>query len=148
MVEGDPIQIKFTVNQNTDFSQIFHNSNQDIDERSMTLIPGNEYEIRVSISGQKSTEAFDDLTLEQRKCRLAQEVEKSSLSKIYTKKKCKYECHIKKAFEKIQEKSEDFVSPKIVLLTASDFSHSEDLSSAVELIKDNLINKLFVQICK
>ena len=48
--------------------------------------------------------------------------------------------NIKKAFEKIQEKSEDFVSPKIVLLTASDFSQSEELNQALDFIKNNLLS--------
>lgn len=48
---------------------------------------------------------------------------------------------INQAFAKIQENMDHFVSPKIVILTASDFTQSEEeLSQPLNLIKEQLLS--------
>ena len=66
---------------------------------SLTLKAGYEYYIDIHPEAEISTEAFKKLSFQQRKCRLEGEVSEDSIFKIYTKKNCKYECHVKLAMK-------------------------------------------------
>ena len=101
--------IQLQVNQNKEFSKILHSSFQDVGTRSISLKPGYEYKIEIIVDGQVSTEGFQNLPLEQRKCRLQHEIEESSIFKIYTQSNCIYECHVKKASEYCQCVPWDFL---------------------------------------
>ena len=86
------------MNQNKEFPQILYSSSQDVRTKSLSLKPGYEYEIEISMNGQVSSEGFHSLSLEQRNCRLNHEVDKNSILKVYSQSNCKYECLVKKAF--------------------------------------------------
>ena len=92
------IEVLMEVNQNSDVAQMLHNSDQDISTMSLSLQPGFEYVIDVSVTGQTSTAGFKDLDSEKRKCKLENEVNKDSILKKYLQNNCKYSCHINVAF--------------------------------------------------
>ena len=66
------------INENSDLAQMLHNSDQDISTLSLSLQPGFEYVVDVSVTGQTSTEGFKDLDSEKRGCKLDNEVDKKS----------------------------------------------------------------------
>ena len=77
------------------------------------LSPGNEYIIKLTPYGRVSEIAFQDLTLEQRKCRLKHEVFDGATTSIYSKRNCKYDCQVKMAIESCQCIPWDFTANDI-----------------------------------
>ena len=77
--------IQMQINQNEDYAHILFGSQQENEQKSLTLKPGNEYEIEVSMKGTKSTSDFQKLSLDQRKCRLSHEILQNATYKNYTK---------------------------------------------------------------
>ena len=102
--------VQFQLNQNKDFAQILHGNDQDQNTYSLSLAPGYEHEIEIVVKGQTTTPAFEDLTLEQRNCRLDHEVEDQSDQKVFSYGKCKYECHIKRAIDSCHCIPWDFIT--------------------------------------
>ena len=82
---------------------------QDTETKSIILKPGYEYVIEVSMDGQESTNGFKELSLDQRKCKLNHEIDKSSKFKIYSKSTCKYNCHVTQSYKKCQCIPWDFI---------------------------------------
>ena len=70
--------VQLQVQENKGFPQILYGINQDKDQRSMSLKPGNEYVIELYPYGQVSTDGIMDVLLEKRKCRLDHETFKDS----------------------------------------------------------------------
>ena len=91
--------VQLQVQENKGFPQILYGINQDKDQRSMSLKPGNEYVIELYPYGQVSTDGIMDVPLEKRKCRLDHETFKDSSHPVYTKDNCLYDCRTKKAYE-------------------------------------------------
>ena len=77
--------IQMQINQNADYAHILFGSQQENAQKSMTLKPGYEYEIEVSMDRKKSTPDFRKFTLEQRNCRLSHEILENATYKYYTK---------------------------------------------------------------
>lgn len=91
--------LQFQVNQDKELAQIFHKSLQEENMKSLSLKPGFEYTLKISVTGQISTQEFQDLSLNHRKCRLSHEIFEGSIFKIYSQSNCQYECHVLKAYE-------------------------------------------------
>ena len=85
--------IQFQVHSTKNLAQILLAS-QDDTTRSVTLKGGMEYTFKIHPTGQIAQEAFKELSLEQRNCRLAGEVTKDSVFKKYSRNNCWYECKI------------------------------------------------------
>ena len=101
--------VQIQVHSNKDFAQILYANDQDMGTRSLSLQPGFEYEVQVSVSGQMTTPVFEELSIDDRDCRLPYEIQKDSLQKWYTHGKCKYDCHVKKAYDVCQCIPWDFI---------------------------------------
>ena len=101
--------IQLQVNENKRLPQILHSSFQEKTTKSLTLKPGYEYKIEISMDGQIGTNGFQDLPLIQRNCRLNHEINKDSIFKVYSKSNCMYECYVKKAYESCQCVPWDFL---------------------------------------
>ena len=94
--------VQLQIHQNKEFAQILYTGDQDEKVKSVALKPGYEYTIELSPNGQKSTEGFRNLPIEDRKCQLDEELDENSIFKIYTKANCMYECEVTKAYEVCQ----------------------------------------------
>ena len=71
----------------------------DYEESSAPLVlkRNHEYQIDINPRGQMSSEGFKKFEVNQRDCLFENEVEISSVFKVYTKNNCKYECYVKNA---------------------------------------------------
>ena len=98
------------VRENKDFPEILFGIDQEKDKRSITLKPGNEYEIELEPYGQYTTEDFKAMALEKRKCRLDHEIFDNSTHPIYTKANCKFDCHVNLAYHTCKCIPWDFVN--------------------------------------
>ena len=74
------------------------------------LEKNNEYFIKVTPYGTKSSEAINDLPLEKRNCKLDSEVSEDSVFKVYSEKNCRYECHVEIAVKTCNCTPWDFIS--------------------------------------
>ena len=92
-------KLKLQLHQNNEFANIFKSNDYDDFIIPLTLDPNHEYFIRVTPYGRQSSENLKNLSIEQRNCRLKNEVEEGSIFKLYTESNCRYECHIKLALE-------------------------------------------------
>ena len=92
-------KIQMQVHQGKDFPQILYGSDQDLDQRSITLKPGFEYKIELYPVGQITTADFDNMSKEKRGCRLKHETHEKATHSIYTKANCIYDCHVQMAYE-------------------------------------------------
>ena len=101
--------IQLQINQIKDVPQILHGNKQDNDLKSISLKPGFEYVIELTPVGQVSASDFQDLSLQQRECRLSHEIMPNSIFKVYTKRNCEYECRTRMALEKCHCMPWDFL---------------------------------------
>ena len=85
-------KIQMQIHPRTELAQILHELNQDHATRSFTLKKGHEYNFEVSIDGRMITENFRELPIDERKCKLQDEVDANSWFKFYSKRQCKYKC--------------------------------------------------------
>ena len=92
-------EVEFQLHHPDEFGQIYTKSSYNKYKTSVTLKAGHEYYFDVTPKGQIPTEAFKNLNLESRKCKLSNEVSESSIFKVYTKNNCEYECHVDLAME-------------------------------------------------
>ena len=90
--------VQMQINHNNDYAAILFGSKQENSEKSLTLKPGMEYEIEISMNGKKSTSDFQKLSLAQRNCRLAHEILQNATYKVYTKANCNYDCRVSLAY--------------------------------------------------
>ena len=90
--------VQMQINHNNDYAAILFGSKQENGEKSLTLKPGTEYEIELSMNGKKSTSDFQKLSLAQRNCRLTHEILQNATYKVYTKANCEYDCKVSLAF--------------------------------------------------
>ena len=93
-------RFQMQIHQNKTLGHILDDKTLDLNLQTISLQPGHEYVIVLSPSGKESTNGFKQLSLEQRLCRLDNEVPAGSVFKVYSKNNCLYECYISKAFEK------------------------------------------------
>ena len=91
--------VQMQINQNKDYAAILFGSKQEKGQKSITLKPGTEYEIEVSMDGKISTPDFQKLSLNQRKCRLSHEILQNATYEVYTKANCRYDCKVTLAFK-------------------------------------------------
>ena len=84
--------IQMQIHPTTELAQILHDPRQDHSTRSFTLKRGHEYTFKLSIDGRTVTENFQELPIDQRKCKLPNEVDDNSWFKYYSKRHCKYKC--------------------------------------------------------
>ena len=94
--------VELMIHQSNEFARFF----QDDSLIKSTKVPpfpklerSWEYWIEVTPHVQKTTEAFKNIHLQNRGCRLQHEVHENSVFKSYTMENCRYECHVKKAVE-------------------------------------------------
>ena len=86
--------IQFQIHQNNEIAPIMMN-HYIPSLKTLVLEAGKEYFIQVHPTGISTTEDYKAMSLHNRKCKLSEEVEQSSVFKIYTENNCKYECHIR-----------------------------------------------------
>ena len=75
-------KVQMQVHQGKDFPLILHGSDQDLDQRSITLKPGFEYNIELYPIGQVTTEDFEKMSMIKRGCRLAHETHENATHPI------------------------------------------------------------------
>ena len=80
--------VQMQIHGPNDFPQILYGIDQDIDQQSISLKPGHEYNIELHPYGQMSTESFMDMSIEKRQCRLMHETFEDATHPIYTKANC------------------------------------------------------------
>ena len=85
-------KIQMQIHPRTELAQILHELNQDHSTRSFTLTKGHEYIFEVDIDGRIITENFRHLPIDQRKCKLQNEVADDFWFKYYSKRHCQYKC--------------------------------------------------------
>ena len=110
--KNDIGEIEFQLHQPEEIGKVLKSSTYNKFKKPIVLKAGYEYFIDVTPTGQIPTEAFKNLNLEARKCKLEHEVSESSVFKVYTKNNCEYECHANLALEKCQCVPWDFVTEK------------------------------------
>ena len=109
---ADNMNVQLQINHHDSLPRILHANEENIDQSSISLMFGHEYEINIYPSGRFSTDGFKQLSLDQRGCRLSHEVLQASVFMVYTKTNCRYECHVTLAFEKCHCIPWDFVHNK------------------------------------
>ena len=90
---ADRISIQFQIHQSSELTNFLMDNNHDDMSEPITLKRGNEYFIDVYPHGQIATDEFKALNMEQRKCKLEEEVDENNLFKRYNQKNCQYSCH-------------------------------------------------------
>ena len=95
-------RVQLKIHQSKEFAQILYSSTQDQRKMSITLKPGYEYTIEITPVRQESTDGFRDLPIDKRKCKKDDELDKSSIFKIYSKSNCMYECEVENAYKDCQ----------------------------------------------
>ena len=103
-------KVQMQVHSKTGFPQILYESQQEDDQKSISLEPGYEYEIILDPYGQVSTEAFKALSLDERGCRLKHELHNMATHPTYSTEHCKFDCHVNMAFETCKCVPWDFVT--------------------------------------
>ena len=126
-------KIQLQIQQNVDIPQILYGSNQQDAHKSLKLNPGYEYIIKLSPRGQITDAGFQDLTLEQRKCRLKHEILEGATTSIYSKQNCKYDCHVSLAIESCQCIPWDFISNETEVQACDLFGRTCFLSKIANL---------------
>ena len=92
-------EIKFQIHPVNELAQILYEPSQDHSTRSFTLKRGHEYTFEVGIDGRIIRGNFHELSIDQRKCKLSNEVEEDSWFKFYSKRQCKYKCRTLLAYD-------------------------------------------------
>ena len=105
--------IQMQINGNKAIPLILFHDIQDFSMRSLSLSPGYEHTIELSLNGQNSTETFQNLPLADRKCRFENEVLEGSAFKVYSQDSCKYECQVSEVFRECQCMPWDFIHGNI-----------------------------------
>ena len=103
------VDLQLQVQEDKGFPSILYGSNQEEDMKSISLKPGFEYIIDLDPYGQISSEDFKAMSLEKLQCRLSHEVFGNSTHPIYMLDNCKFDCHVKLAFESCKCIPWDFV---------------------------------------
>ena len=106
----DRSTIMLQIHQPKELANMIIESSHDKFSGPITLQNGYEYMIDIHPYGQVSTNEFRRNSLEQRGCRLDHEVDKNSKFNIYTRKNCKYSCHVKIANVKCGCTPWDFIT--------------------------------------
>ena len=70
--------VNFQINSPQELPQIYHDSKMNKDMNSITLEKGHEYFIEITPTGQMVTKSFSEMSYEQRKCLLSNEVPSAS----------------------------------------------------------------------
>ena len=97
--ESDSKKLKIQLHQDNELANMLKPNDYDDFIIPLTLESNHEYFIRVTPYGRNSSQNLKDLSIEQRNCRLGNEVMEGSIFKLYTESNCRYECHIKLALE-------------------------------------------------
>ena len=95
-------KVQLQIHDGKGFPQILYGIDQDEDQKSISLKPGNEYHIELYPYGQVSTEDVRDISIDKRQCRLSHETFEGASHPTYTKDSCLYDCHVQMAFETCQ----------------------------------------------
>ena len=104
-----PKPIKIQLHQDKELASLLQSNTYEAELLALTLEPGHEYIIRVTPYGRKSSENLKALNIEQRYCKLEEEVVESSIFKTYAEGNCKYECKVKLAIEMCKCAPWDFI---------------------------------------
>ena len=104
------IGLQMQIQEGKGFPSILFGSNQEKIIKSLSLQPGHEYVIELDPYGQLSTEDFKAMPLNNRKCRLDNELIDNSTHQIYSKANCIFDCHVNMAFETCKCVPWDFVN--------------------------------------
>ena len=104
-----PKPIKIQLHQDKELANLLQANTYDVDLLPLTLEPGHEYTIRVTPYGRRSSDQLKALNIEQRNCKLEEEVEGTSIFKIYTEGNCRYECEVELAIKMCKCAPWDFI---------------------------------------
>ena len=107
--ESDRKELKMQLHQHIEFPNMLKSFDYDEFIIPLSLKSNHEYVIRVRPYGRRSSENLKDRSIEQRNCRLGNEIMEGSIFKLYTENNCRYECHIKLALERCKCASWDFM---------------------------------------
>lgn len=102
--------IQMQMHSRTGFPSILFGSKQEDEEKSISLKPGYEYEIRLDPFGQLSTEDFQGLPFEKRQCKLSHELHDNATHPTYTSASCKFDCYVNLAYKTCKCVPWDFVN--------------------------------------
>ena len=94
--------VQLQIHDGRDFPKILYGINQDVYQRSITLIPGNEYVLEINPYGQISNEDVKGMSYTNRQCRLSHETFENASHPIYTKDNCLYDCFVLNAYSVCQ----------------------------------------------
>ena len=92
-------KVQMQIQEGKGFPKILYGLNQDLDQRSISLKPGHEYNIELHPYGQVTTQDFKELSQEKRGCRLRHETLPNATHPIYTRDNCIYDCLVHEAFQ-------------------------------------------------
>ena len=106
-------KLKIQLHQSKDFANLMQTKVYDDFLIPLTLEPKHEYTIRVTPYGKISSDGFKDLGINQRSCKLEEEVSEGSSFQSYTEKNCKYECTVNLAIELCKCAPWDFIHKSV-----------------------------------
>ena len=101
--------IRIQLHQEKELANLLQANTYDIELLALTLEPGHEYTISIIPYGKRSSNQLKALKIEQRNCKLEDEVVDSSNFKIYAEGNCKYECEVELAIEMCKCAPWDFI---------------------------------------
>ena len=133
-VRNKAAQVQLKFHQSKQLPHLFEDDKLQHSSSSMFLDRGMEYFIDVIPHMVKTTKAFQEMALIQRKCKLDHEVGMNSIFKLYTQKNCKYECNIKKAEEMCNCIPWDFLHQKYSLAKECDLFGRTCFYNAMEFV--------------
>ena len=107
--ESDRKELKIQLHQHIEFPNMLKSFDYDEFIIPLSLKSNHEYVIRVRPYGRRSSDNLKDRSIEQRNCRLGNEIIEGSIFKLYTENNCRYECHVELASERCRCASWDFM---------------------------------------
>ena len=105
----EKVTIQLQLHQSKEFASMLKTKVYDDFLMPLTLETEHEYYIKVTPYGKKSLDGLQNLEIEQRKCKLDQEIEEESIFKLYTENNCRYECVTQLAIDTCQCAPWDFM---------------------------------------
>ena len=107
--ESEGKNLKIQLHPDNEFANMLKTNDYDDSIIPLSLEPNHEYFIKVTPYGRRSSQNIMDMNIEQRNCRLVNEVIKGSIFKTYTESNCRYECHTKLASKMCKCAPWDFI---------------------------------------
>ena len=105
----DEDSVKLQLHQAKEFAHMNIPDHYDLNHIPIKLDNNHEYYIKVTPTGKVSSEGLRSMLINQRECKLDEEVSDESIFKTYTKSNCQYDCHVKLSIELCQCSPWDFL---------------------------------------